>query len=178
MKSAENNYKLLGVTPQSTIEDIKSSYRRLAKKYHPDINPSGKTVFVEITAAYDWLLINHGKVKINPTITKSPSQPQAAPETKPPPTQNWTPDLRYQFFDQRRKRWISNRYLAGTYKSREPDADGYWLLRMPPECFEYNGMIEYGNQRFFFKKDQPDGSIAEIGGLKFKIVYTERRYMF
>lgn len=32
-------YKELGVTPDATEEEIKSAYRTLAKKYHPDANP-------------------------------------------------------------------------------------------------------------------------------------------
>ena len=31
-------YKILDVNTYSTQEEIKASYRRLSKKYHPDIN--------------------------------------------------------------------------------------------------------------------------------------------
>ena len=49
-------YKTLGVTKNSSLEDIKKSYRTLAKKYHPDINPDSKASevkFKEISNAYD-----------------------------------------------------------------------------------------------------------------------------
>jgi molecular chaperone DnaJ len=51
-------YILLGVTPTATVEDIKRAYRRLARKYHPDINPGDRAAaaqFREIADAYETL---------------------------------------------------------------------------------------------------------------------------
>lgn len=51
-------YHLLGVPKTATDAEIKSAYRKLAKKYHPDMNPGRKDIeqkFKEITAAYDLL---------------------------------------------------------------------------------------------------------------------------
>lgn len=51
-------FQLLGLQPHCTIEDIKQAYRRLAKKYHPDINksPDANQKFIEISEAYEVLL--------------------------------------------------------------------------------------------------------------------------
>ena len=50
-------YALLGVDPGATTAQIKSAYRKLAKQYHPDLNPSPDAAekFREITEAYDTL---------------------------------------------------------------------------------------------------------------------------
>jgi len=49
-------YKVLGVSPDASDEEIKQAYRRLAKKYHPDLNPGDETAakkMQEINAAYE-----------------------------------------------------------------------------------------------------------------------------
>jgi molecular chaperone DnaJ len=51
-------YAVLGVAPDTSDEEIKKAYRRLAKKHHPDVNPGVRAHeqrFKEITAAYDLL---------------------------------------------------------------------------------------------------------------------------
>ena len=35
-------YKILGVSRDESLENIKKAYRRLARKYHPDVNPGDK----------------------------------------------------------------------------------------------------------------------------------------
>ena len=51
-------YQTLGVPKTASASEIKSAYRKLAKKLHPDVNPGRKDIeqkFKEITAAYDLL---------------------------------------------------------------------------------------------------------------------------
>ena len=50
-------YETLGVGRDASFDDIKKAYRKLARSYHPDINPDPKVAerFKEITAAYEVL---------------------------------------------------------------------------------------------------------------------------
>jgi hypothetical protein len=58
-------YKILGIPSNSSIDEIKKAYRRKARLYHPDINPSpdAKDHFISITEAYEFLIANHDKIK-------------------------------------------------------------------------------------------------------------------
>ncbi len=57
-------YETLGVNESASAEEIKKAYRRLARKYHPDINksPDAEEKFKEINAAYE-ILSNKEKRK-------------------------------------------------------------------------------------------------------------------
>lgn len=50
-------YETLGVSEKASADEIKKAYRRLARKYHPDINkdPGAEDKFKEINAAYEIL---------------------------------------------------------------------------------------------------------------------------
>jgi len=54
MVMTKDYYEILGVQRDASIDDIKKSYRNLAKKYHPDINkdPGAADKFKEISEAY------------------------------------------------------------------------------------------------------------------------------
>src|SRR5688572_24519500 len=48
-------YKILGVSSGASADEIKKTYRQMAKKYHPDTNPNNKAAeekFKEISEAY------------------------------------------------------------------------------------------------------------------------------
>lgn len=51
-------HQILELPSDCTIDEIKQAYRRLAKKYHPDINksPNAHEKFIEISEAYEVLL--------------------------------------------------------------------------------------------------------------------------
>ena len=55
---AEDYYKTLGISRDASPADIQKAYRKLARKYHPDLNPDDKTAktkFQEVQRAFDVL---------------------------------------------------------------------------------------------------------------------------
>jgi DnaJ-class molecular chaperone len=66
MDRSKDYYKILEIERDASEEEIKHAYRRLAKKYHPDLNktdPKAKEKFIELHEAYE-TLINPIKRKI------------------------------------------------------------------------------------------------------------------
>ena len=64
-KMTEDPYKVLGVSPSASDDEIQKAYRKLVKKYHPDVNPGDENAerkMREINAAYDQIRnIREGK---------------------------------------------------------------------------------------------------------------------
>ena len=63
-----NPYKILGVETNASIEDCKKAYRRLSKKYHPDVVGGDEAKFDEINKA--WKAIESGEFDLSKIVTK------------------------------------------------------------------------------------------------------------
>ena len=60
-KKLENAFKILGLNPNSNIQEVKAKYKLLAKKWHPDVQNKNKLKyyedkFINITNAYKVIL--------------------------------------------------------------------------------------------------------------------------
>ena len=58
MADKRDYYEVLGVSKSATEDEIKKAYRKLAKQYHPDLNPDNKEAeakFKEVSEAYEIL---------------------------------------------------------------------------------------------------------------------------
>lgn len=90
----KNYYEILGVTPNSDLAEIKAAYRRLARKYHPDVNKEHPELFKEISEAYEVLCDEHkrkqydilnGFFKSEKTTTSSSKAQEEYKHATPPP---------------------------------------------------------------------------------------------
>jgi DnaJ-class molecular chaperone len=74
-------YKILGVAPTATDEEIKKAYRKLAKQHHPDVNPGkadAERKFKEISAAYRLIENEEAREKYRQGQFADSSQEQSA----------------------------------------------------------------------------------------------------
>ena len=92
-----NYYETLGVSPTATLEDIRKAYYRLARQYHPDVNPeeqAGET-FKEITRIYKILSDRIRRREYDRELAKespkeSPKEPESPQSnTNSPEEQAW-----------------------------------------------------------------------------------------
>jgi tetratricopeptide (TPR) repeat protein len=97
-------YRVLGLRTGATYEEIKTSYRRLARQLHPDLNPGDQRAqerFIQVTEAYRFLLtiVNSSEQTTPnsrvPTEQKQQKQdtPQSTVEEAKPPQAQTSPQL-------------------------------------------------------------------------------------
>ncbi len=71
-------YETLGVPKDASADDIKKAFRKLARKYHPDLNPGNKTSeqkFKEINLAYEVLSDPEKKAQYDQARSSGPRPP-------------------------------------------------------------------------------------------------------
>lgn len=58
VRVAKDLYKILGIKKSASEDEVRAAYRKLARKYHPDVNPgdaAAESQFKEVAAAYEVL---------------------------------------------------------------------------------------------------------------------------
>ncbi|MCG9892576.1 MAG: DnaJ domain-containing protein [Thermosynechococcaceae cyanobacterium MS004] len=77
-------YRVLNLSPQATLLEIKKAFRRLARQYHPDLNPQDEAAavqFKQISAAYELLSDRQRRADYDAAQdTSHPPQKQSAPQ--------------------------------------------------------------------------------------------------
>ncbi|PSF39289.1 molecular chaperone DnaJ [Aphanothece hegewaldii CCALA 016] len=71
MQQVRNYYEILGVPRNASNDDIKKAFRKLARQYHPDVNPDDKAAeekFKDINEAYDTLSDDQKRSEYNRSL--------------------------------------------------------------------------------------------------------------
>jgi tetratricopeptide (TPR) repeat protein len=105
-------YQLLGIYRQASIDELKTAYRALARKWHPDLNPDDPQAhhrFITLSQAYQVLLEHFTARSVSPL----PSTPSAStqPQPAPPPDRSDAPELKWQLFSQLKELLHQQQYL-------------------------------------------------------------------
>lgn len=80
MQDFHHYYKLLEISPKATAEEVKEAYRRLARQFHPDLNPGDKVAeekFKALSEAYE-VLSEAAEPKLDPTVASSKPEGESA----------------------------------------------------------------------------------------------------
>lgn len=93
----EECYRVLELPQGASLAQVKSAYRRLARRYHPDVNPSDRAAhekFILLHQAYEKL------VRVLPTLRVSPIKSEAQ---SPPPLSAFEIKLKHASYRQLRE---------------------------------------------------------------------------
>jgi len=111
-------YEILGVSKNATNDEIKAAFRRLAKQYHPDKNPSpnAKALFEKILKAYNVLVNPYSRRRYDEGFFSSPNNTQPIRKTNEgkSKTKEWS------FSDEELKR---RQYYQTYYKAKQKEKE-------------------------------------------------------
>ncbi|SKA69648.1 curved DNA-binding protein [Thiothrix eikelboomii] len=102
--AAKDYYQVLGILPSASADDIKLAYRRLARKYHPDVShlPGAEEQFKAVNEAYETLSDSSKRRQYEQQQTRPKPTPTDTPKTstQPPPAQASRVDVDTAFFEE------------------------------------------------------------------------------
>ncbi len=139
MPESFDAYKILQVDPEAEDEVIQAAYRRLARKYHPDLTEAADAAarMAAINAA--WALIGEPAARAaydRARVARSPRGPglaSVAPSEAAPPTARGSASTQSGPPDTVSRDWTSGRSTqGGGFDSSMRAADGYGAAGPPP----------------------------------------------
>ena len=141
-------YQILGVQRTATADAIKTAYRRLARKYHPDVSKeaNAEAQFKEVQEAYEVLKDPEKRAAYD----QLGSEWKSGQQFRPPP--DWGSGFEFGAAPGGRHRRASGRARGGSGGGRGPEA----------EAFEQEGFSDFFSS--LFGGGSPFGGAAHHGG--------------
>ena len=139
-----NYYEILGVRPKADHDQVRSAYRKLAREYHPDVNPDPKAheFMAQINVAFEVLSDPVRRMEYDATLGHV-----AAADRESDQDETTRPDaVRIKIF-RRLRAHKTPVYAVGFVK----DTDSMVTTAFDNEAFWWNESIDYPDQRYKFE---------------------------
>lgn len=164
-------YKILGVSPIASQDDIRKAYRMLSKKYHPDLNPHLKTIAEDRMKK----LVEAYNVLNDPTKRKDyDKQPQFQVRRFKKSRKNELSAKDYSQKPQRDKEpSLLERLLSPFLKKKEDDGGG-GVVDLKQADVHFTLGLSMAEQETFYEQAKGEFKLA----LKFNPNFTEALYNF
>ena len=162
--AAKDYYQVLGISRSASADDIKLAYRRLARKYHPDVSrvPGAEEHFKAVNEAYETL---------GDSSKRSKYEQQQTP-TKPTPTSssvNTARKVDVAFFEEISKQDIPDTRRSSTlfnnlFGKKRRDKSAEFKPQVPIEPQEYNLTLQIEDLFFDTIKaiQAPNGDTIQV----------------
>lgn len=126
MSKTKTHYQILGVDPAASEDEIKKAYRKLARVYHPDLNPKRKITatdrFKRLQQAYDVLSDRVAREQYDQSLGYAQPGPRPGHQRDPQPGSNQPAPQTYPV--------DYTTYQSGSWTIHVPSDEPRWKARL------------------------------------------------
>ena len=181
IRMASTFYEILGVSKFASTDDIKKSFKNLAKKYHPDKHPGSKfheEHFKKINEAYQTLSNQQSRYRYDLKINYAESSQQYSTNTQANRPRNTNPNTEKQYTQKAYKKPQGNRSTQSQKKLNRYYiyiAIGAILFIIASTWF-YNFMNDYAAKEYFAEGLHEEQKGNEVKAMGYYLTSLEKDY--